>query len=231
MRFFANGLILPALALALSAPAFADKPVEPAETAHHGPEVSSFFRPAAKPLSDAERKNAEAAPEKSASSPKQQKDGPSKRVLAQQQAIKMLAFADGDWRGPSKVLRKDGWVPMTETQRVATLADGTIRTIESRGYEKDGRVSFSMFAVISYDPDEKAYSMHAWSNGRASDYPLEVTASGFSWEYESSPQMTVRYEAVLKNGVWTQTATRIPAKGDPEKYVEFTVRRVGSKSN
>jgi hypothetical protein len=154
-----------------------------------------------------------------------------KRILAQQEAMKALNLSDGDWRGPSKVLRKNGWVDMVETQRVATLLDGTVRTIESRGYEADGSLGFSMLAVISWDPDAKAYSMRSWSNGRVRDYPMKVSADGFSWEFESSPGMTIRYEAAVKNSVWTQTATRVPAEGKPETYLEFAVKRVRNAAN
>jgi hypothetical protein len=209
-RVFATGLALAALAVAGSA--FADKPVEPTDGAHQGGAAPAK---AAKPAAPVKPVAAPLAP------------AASKRVLAQQDAMKALKLADGDWRGPSKVLRKEGWVDMVETQRVETLLDGTIRTIESRGYEKGGRLNFTAFAVISYDPSAKSYSLRSYSNGRVSDHPLEVSASGFSWESQSSPKMTVRYEAVLKSGVWTQSATRIPAEGEPEKYVEFTVKRVG----
>src|SRR5262245_26397740 len=133
-RIFANGL---ALTLLAATPAFADKPVEPAETAHHSPEPSSFFRPAAKPKTDtkpaADQSVTKAAP-KPETKAAPRTGGPSKRVIAQQEAIKAIPFANGDWRGPSKVLRKEGWAAMTETQHVETLAEGTIRTIESKGY-------------------------------------------------------------------------------------------------
>jgi hypothetical protein len=156
--------------------------------------------------------------------------GPSKRVLAQQEAMKALAFLDGEWRGPSKLLRKDGWTPMVQTERAGTMLDGTVRMIESRGYEADGRQSYNALAIISYDPDSKSYSMRSYSSGRSGDHPLEVTANGFAWEIQSNAQVAIRYEAVVKNGVWTQTATRVPTKGDPEKYVEFSARRIRSGS-
>lgn len=156
--------------------------------------------------------------------------GPSKRVLAQQEAMKALAFLDGEWRGPSKLLRKDGWTPMVQTERAGTMLDGTVRMIESRGYEADGRQSYNALAIISYDPESKSYSMRSYSSGRSGDHAVEVTANGLAWEIQSNAQVTVRYEAVVKNGVWTQTATRVPAKGEPEKYVEFSARRVRSGS-
>jgi hypothetical protein len=211
--FLATGFVLAVLA----GSAFADKPVEPTDGAHQG---------GAAPAKTAKT----AAPVKPAVAPSTPMPATSKRVLAQQEAMKALKLADGDWRGPSKVLRRQGWVDMVEAQRVETLLDGTIRTIESRGYEKDGRLSFTAFAVISYDPSAKSYSLRSYSNGRATDYPFEVSANGFSWEIQSSPKMTVRYEAVLKSGVWTQSATRIPAEGEPEKYVEFAVKRVGNQA-
>jgi len=156
--------------------------------------------------------------------------GPSKRVLAQQEAMKALAFLDGEWRGPSKLLRKDGWTPMVQTERAGTMLDGTVRMIEGRGYDASGRQSYNALAIISYDPDRKSYSMRSYSGGRAGDYPVDVTTDGLTWEIQSSQQVTIRYEATVKNGVWTQTATRVPAKGDPEKYVEFSAKRVRSGS-
>src|SRR5262245_59704246 len=122
--FFAIGFAMAGL---LAAPALADKSVKPAEAVGQNSGAASP-RPA---------------------KPAAQQPAIPKRVLAQQEAMKALKLADGDWRGPSKVLRKQGWVDMVETQRVATLLDGTVRTIESKGYEADGTLSFSMLAVIS----------------------------------------------------------------------------------
>jgi len=205
--FLTTGLVV----MAVAGSAFADKPVEPTDGAHQS---------GAAPV-----KSLKAAAAKPAAVPSPQAPAVPKRVLAQQEAIKALPLVDGEWRGASRKLARDGWVKMTQSQHVATLADGTLRLIESRGYEADGAMTFNTLAVIAYDPDAKAYSMRSWSKGRASDHPLEVTASGFSWEIQSSPQMVLRYEATMKNGAWTQTAMRVPAKGEPETYVEFTVKR------
>jgi hypothetical protein len=38
--------------------------------------------------------------------------------------------------------------------------------------------------------------------------------------------VTIRYETSVKSGVWIETATRVPADGEPETYVEFRVKRV-----
>ena len=82
------------------------------------------------------------------------------RVSAQREAMKALAMLDGEWRGPAKSLRNDGqWHEMVQAERVGTMLDGTVRVIEGRGYENSGELSFNAFAVISYDPDTKAYTM------------------------------------------------------------------------
>jgi hypothetical protein len=150
---------------------------------------------------------------------------PSKRLIAQQEAMKELAFLDGEWRGSSKVLRKDGWASTTQSERVGAMLDGTVRMIEAKGYESGGRVSFEVLRIISYEPDTKTYSMRSYQSGRVRDHELSLTDYGFTWESESSNNTTIRYEASVKNGVWTETATRVPARGEPETYVEVSMKR------
>jgi hypothetical protein len=155
---------------------------------------------------------------------------PSKRFKAQQDAMKELAFLDGEWRGSSKVLRKDGWAPMVQTGRVGSMLDGTVRMIEAKGYEADGRLSFEVLRILSYEPETKTYSMRSYQSGRVRDHALSLTDKGFEWKSESSAGSTVRYEASVKNGVWTETATRVPTRGEPETYVEVKLKRLRASS-
>jgi len=151
---------------------------------------------------------------------------PSKRFKAQQEAMKELAFLDGEWRGSSKVLRKDGWTATVQTERVGTMLDGTVRMIEGKGYETDGRPSFEVLRIIFFEPETQTYSMRSYQSGRIRDHELSLTGSGLAWESESSSDATIRYEASVKNGVWTETATRVSARGEPEMYVEVKVKRL-----
>lgn len=156
---------------------------------------------------------------------------PAPRLAAQKQAMKALAMLDGEWRGEAQTLRPDGgWHTFTQTERVGTMLDGTVRVIEGRGYEADGSVSFNAFAVISYDPDRKAYSMRSYAGGRAGDYPIVPTGSGFTWEIQAGPNMRIAYEATVKDGVWTEIGTRIPKEGAPVKFISFTVTRQGDSA-
>ena len=69
---------------------------------------------------------------------------------AQREGMKALGALDGVWRGPAWTLMPNGEKhTITQTERVGTFLDGTIRVIEGRGYEADGRVSFNAFAVVS----------------------------------------------------------------------------------
>ena len=160
--------------------------------------------------------------------PKEAARQPSKRFIAQQEAMKELAFLDGDWRGASKVLRKDGWAQMVQTGRVGAMQDGTVRMIEAKGYEADGRLSFDVLRIISYEPETQTYSMRSYQSGSVREHVLLLTGAGVAWESESGGNGSVRYEASVKNGAWTETATRVPARGEPETYVEVRMKRLRS---
>ena len=163
-----------------------------------------------------------------ASSAAAQGYNPAPRMAAQKEAMKALAFLDGEWRGPAKSLRDDGgWHPMVQTERVGPMLDGTVKVIEGRGHEPDGTLSFNAFAVISYDPDKKTYSIHSYSAGRVGDYQITPTPTGFTWEIPAGPQMTIHYEATVKDGVWTEAGTQVmKAGGVPVKFIEFSVTRL-----
>lgn len=152
-------------------------------------------------------------------------------MSAQREAMKALAMLDGEWRGPAQSLRNDGgWHPMVQTERVGTTLDGTVRVLEGRGFEASGELSFTAFAVISYDPTAKDYTMRSYSGGRVGDFPIVPTATGFTWEIQAGPEMKIAYEAIIKDGVWTETGTRIPKTGKPVKFIEFSVTRTGDSA-
>lgn len=161
----------------------------------------------------------------------QQGYDPAPRMAAQREAMKALDFLNGEWRGPAKTLTPTGgWHTMTQTERVGPMLDGTVKVIEGRGYEDDGSTSFNAFAVISYDPDRKTYSMRSYTSGRVGDYQIVPTATGFTWEIQAGPNMKIAYEATVKDGVWTEIGTRIPKDGPATKFIEFTVTRFGDST-
>ena len=150
---------------------------------------------------------------------------PAVRLAAQREAMKALAFLDGEWRGTATAEEPRG--AMAHTERVGTLLDGTIRLVEGRAHDGTGGTVFNAFAIISYDPVKRAYSIRSHAMGFAGDYPLTVRPDGFSWSHQAGPGTTVRYTATVRDGEWHEVGERISGGTEPVKTVELRVRRIG----
>ena len=144
---------------------------------------------------------------------------PASRTAAQREAMKALAVMDGEWRGPAHEHA------MTQTERVGALLDGTIRLVEGRGYTADGKTVFNAFAVISFDPVKKAYAMRSYSSGYAGDFPLAVTADGWSWSQPIGPGAKINYTATFTADGWREVGERVSGDGPPVKVFEMTLKR------
>lgn len=151
---------------------------------------------------------------------------PAARMAAQREAMKSLAFLDGEWRGTAMAEESPG--EMRHTERVGTLLDGTIRLVEGRAYDSAGKTQFNAFAIISYDPVKRTYSMRSYAMGYAGDYPLTVRPDGFSWSHPAGPGATIRYTATVKEGQWHEVGERVAGNSPPVKTVELHVRRTGA---
>lgn len=152
---------------------------------------------------------------------------PQKVMAAQREALNRLAFMDGTWRGPAWTLLPSGEKhTLTQTERVGPFLDGGVRVVQGRGYEEDGSVGFNALGIISYDPRSEGYSMRSYAMGNAGDFDLAVTDHGFTWEIPAGP-MTIRYEATIGDGSWSEVGTRISPGRDPVRFFEMTLTRVG----
>ncbi len=153
---------------------------------------------------------------------------PPTRIAAQREAMKALAFLDGEWRGTARAEEVPG--EMRHTERVGTMLDGTVRLVEGRAYDAAGKTRFNAFAIISYDPVKRSYSMRTYAMGYAGDYPLTVRADGFSWSHPAEPGTIVRYTATIRDGEWHEAGERIAGNAAPVKTVELRVRRIGAST-
>lgn len=152
---------------------------------------------------------------------------PAALQAAQREAMTKLAFMDGVWRGEAWNISPSGEKhTLTQTERVGTFLDGTVRVIEGRGYSTDGSVAFNALGIVSYSPDRKAYGMRSYAMGFAGDFALTPTGSGFIWEIQAGP-MTMKYTATFKDGVWHEVGHRIMQGGEPAQFFEMTLRRIG----
>jgi hypothetical protein len=151
----------------------------------------------------------------------------SARIAAQKDALARLAALDGTWRGEAWTLLPNGEKhTITQTERVGPFLDGAVRVIEGRGFDAAGQVVFNAFAIASFDPDRRAYSLRSYAQGRSGDFTLTPTADGFTWEIPAGPA-TIRYTATVKDGTWHEVGDRIVGTGAPVRFMEMTLKRVG----
>lgn len=155
-------------------------------------------------------------------------DDPAAIVAAQKEAIGALAILDGAWRGTAVHTDPAGKThSLTQTERVGSFLGGSIKVVEGKGYEADGTVSFNAFAVISYDPAKKAYTMKSYTLGRQGEFPIVPRPDGFSWEIPAGPAAKIRYNAVVKDGTWVEVG-EYAADGKPAKqFFKMTLQRIG----
>ena len=152
---------------------------------------------------------------------------PAVLIAAQREAMRPLARMDGVWRGDAwTILRSGERHAITQTERIGPFLDGSIKVVEGRGYDADGKVSFNAFGVISYDPATKAYTLHSYAQGRAGDFPLVPNADGYVWEIPAGP-MKIRYTAVIKPDTWREIGEYISAGKDPVQFFEMNLKKVG----
>jgi hypothetical protein len=160
-----------------------------------------------------------------------QRPDPTATIAAQKEAMSKLAFMDGVWRGKASTVLPNGQQhEIIQTERVGPFLDGSLRLVEGRGYEVDGKVSFNAFAVMSYDVSKKAYSTQNYAMGQSGAFPVTLTPDGFIWEIAAGPAMTIRYTATVKNGTWHEVGDRIMQGKDPVRFFEMTLKRVSDSS-
>ncbi len=155
---------------------------------------------------------------------------PAKTIAAQQEAMAKLSSMDGIWRGTAWTLSPSGEKhEITQTERIGPFLDGSVKVIEGRGYDADGKVTFNAFAVISYSPATDAYSLRSYAQGNVGDFALTPSADGYVWEIPAGP-MTLRYTAVIKDGTLHEVGDRIVPGKEPIRFFEMNLARVGDST-
>jgi hypothetical protein len=158
----------------------------------------------------------------------QERPSPAALIAAQREALAPLAMMDGVWRGPAWTLLPSGEKHnITQTERIGPFLDGSVKVIEGRGYDAEGKVSFNAFATISWNPATHAYTLHSHALGQVGDFVLKPTADGYVWEIPAGPA-TIRYTAVIKGGAWREVGDRIVPGKEPARFFEMNLTRVGN---
>jgi hypothetical protein len=143
-------------------------------------------------------------------------------------ALKVFAPLDGVWRGPAWTLLPSGQKhTVTQTERIGPFLDGSVKVVEGRGYDPDGRVTFNAFGIISYNTMTKSYSMHSYAQGNAGEFAFKPTSDGYVWEIPGGPNAIIRYTATIKDGTLHEVGDRIVEGKDPVRIFDMMLKRVG----
>jgi hypothetical protein len=149
-------------------------------------------------------------------------------IAAQQEAMVRLAYMDGVWRGPAWTILDSGQEhTITQTERIGPFLNGSVKVIEGRGYDADGTVSFNAFGTISYNSFKHEYILHSYAQGFVGDFVLKLSSDGYVWEIPGGPGTTIRYTAVIKDGVWHEVGDRIAPGKEPARIFDMSLKRVG----
>ena len=148
-------------------------------------------------------------------------------VAGQRAAMQRLAYMDGVWRGEAWTILPSGEKhTITQTERIGAFLDGSVKVIEGRGYDSDGKVSFNAFGIISYNPATRVFNLRSYAQGQTGDFIFTPTADGYYWEIPIGP-MKIRYTAVVKDGALREVGDRITAGKEPIRFFEMNLKRVG----
>jgi hypothetical protein len=152
------------------------------------------------------------------------------RQAAQKEALAPLAFMDGVWRGPAWTQLRTGRHEVTQTERIGSFLDGSVKVMEGRGYNADGTVGFNAFGIISFDPATKKYSMRSYALGYAGVFPLEPKTDGYVWQIPAGPGAIIRYTATITKDHWREIGERVAGDAPPVQIFEMNLTRVGDTS-
>ncbi|MDQ1419291.1 MAG: hypothetical protein QOJ52_1253, partial [Acidimicrobiaceae bacterium] len=129
----------------------------------------------------------------------------SPKIAAQVAGMKKLGFMVGRWVGPGWSLGQKGErVEFTQTEQVTLQLSGELMTVQGIGRVR-GIPSFSAFATATFDPATATYPWQAFSQGSKVETTLGVTDNRFTWSFDPTPGVTVRYAATFTKDTWHET--------------------------
>ena len=148
-------------------------------------------------------------------------------IASQREAMTQLKFMDGMWRGTAWTLLPSGQKhTITQTERIGPFLDSSVKVIEGRGYDPDGKTTFNAFGTVSFNPTTHAFTLHSYAQGNVGDFALTPSADGYVWEIPAGP-MTMRYTAVIKDGAWQEVGDRVMPGKEPVRFFEMNLKRIG----
>lgn len=147
-------------------------------------------------------------------------------IARQRAALDQFAWMDGVWRGTVTSASPEGTIELVQTERVGTMAGGTMRVIEGRGYGADGTLEFNAAATITYDAVAGQFIMNSTARGMTARPWFRTTADGFEWGMESGP-VSISYIARYKDGEWIEEGFMAFPGQTKRQFMTMRLQRVG----
>jgi hypothetical protein len=153
---------------------------------------------------------------------------PAAMVAREAAAMKALAWTRGRWQGEAWSTTPAGVRhEIVQTERVGPMLDGSLVVIEGKSFERDGKpAAFNAFGIMSYDATRSAYGFHSYAQGRAGEFPLEVTPAGYVWTIAAGP-MKIRYTATHTADTWREMGELVRPDQTTTQIFEMNLRRMG----
>lgn len=149
------------------------------------------------------------------------------KIAAQRAAIAKLDFMNGRWRGPAVTQMPGGAHQVTQTERIGSFLDGTLKLIEGHGYNEDGTTGFHAFGVVSFDEAKGDYVFRSHAQGYAGTFAFRPTGTGYVWEIPAGPKTMIRYTATITGTRWNEVGDRIVDGTAPQRFFEMNLTRLG----
>jgi hypothetical protein len=119
-----------------------------------------------------------------------------------------LAYMDGVWRGPAWIILPSGEKhTITQTDRIGPFLDGSVKVIEGRGYDPDGKV-IQRFRHHFLQPGDKGLHAALTCDGQRRRFRADPHTRWLHMGHPAGP-MTIHYTAVIKDGAWREVGDRI----------------------
>lgn len=126
--------------------------------------------------------------------------------VTSQEAIKKLAFIEGQWQGSAHVITGPGQtLDLDQHENVELKLEGKLMAIEGKGFN-EGKLEFNAFAIVTFNEENQKYEMQSWlSTGQKTKAYITLhEEKHWEWGFDI-PQGKVRYFITLNDkGQWSE---------------------------
>lgn len=144
------------------------------------------------------------------------------------QALDQLDFMAGKWSGNGWMFIQGGKrVTFEQAENIQWKAGRAALAIEGKGHS-EGKVIHDAFAVITYDPQKKAFDFNSvLASGMGGKFAAKILAENiFEWKMEV-PGRTITYIITLnEKGQWYEKGMVKMGEGQEFQFFEMTLDRV-----